>query len=103
VKATSTLCEALENELAHVTRENTELKTKQAQLETALAATDPAQVVEGIAARPPLIPIGCGSGLMYSRCSLGPNCRRFITVMRLPLGSGAWNTMTRPAQGSRVR
>jgi PAS domain-containing protein len=36
-RATGTVCEALENELAHVTRENTELKTRQAQLEAALA------------------------------------------------------------------
>jgi hypothetical protein len=36
-RATGTVCEALEKELAHVTRENAELKTEQAQLEAALA------------------------------------------------------------------
>jgi hypothetical protein len=36
-RATGTVCEALENELAHVTRENTELKIRQAQLEAVLA------------------------------------------------------------------
>ena len=36
-RATGTVCEALENELARVTRENTELKLAQAKLETRLA------------------------------------------------------------------